>query len=112
MWSRLLPLRLAVPAAKVPKCNYMEGPGGRKVQNRRPKSLSVAGLRRHWDLIPLFTVITVAMSCVGIYVVRLATKATDISWRSHDPHASDAYISKPFKLISTHPPEQDVTVMP
>ena len=111
MMSRFLPFRLSGSVANVARCNYMTGPGSRGMQNTKPRSLSVEGLKQHWDLIPLFTVMTIAMSGVVLYVGRLATKTPDVSWRKVE-NPSDIYMNRGAKLISTHPKEKDATVVP
>ena len=111
MMSRLLPFRLAGSAANVARCNYMTGPGSRGVQNTKPRSLSIEGLKKHWDLVPLFAVMTVAMTGVVLYIGRLATKTPDITWRKVEC-PSDDYANKPLKLISTHPREKDFYAIP
>ena len=50
----------------------MKGPKGREGQNKKPHSLTIEGLKKHWDLIPLFGVMTIAMSGVVLYVGRLS----------------------------------------
>ena len=111
MWSRLLITRLAGSTAKVGRCNYMKGPKGREGQNKKPHSLTIEGLKKHWDLIPLFTVMTIAMSGVVLYVGRLCTKTPDVSWRKVE-NPSDDYKDRSSKLWSTHSADLDHTVVP
>ena len=89
----------------------MKGPQGRDAQNQKPHSLTIEGLKKHWDLIPLFAVMTIAMSGVALYVGRLCTKTPDVSWRKVE-NPSDDYKDKSSKLWTTHSPDLDHTVVP
>ena len=112
MLTRLFPLaRAAASAPKVVKRNYMHGKGSRMENNSLPFSLTMKGLKIHYDLIPLFVVVGGAMVAVCIYIGRLAAVNPDVAWRKQETPQND-YSNKDFKLIRTHPPEKDVIAFP
>ena len=112
MLTRLFPLaRAAASAPKVVKRNYMYGKGSRSEQNGMPFSLTMRGLKIHYDLVPLFVVVGGSLVAVCIYIGRLAAVNPDVAWRKQETPQND-YSNRDFKLIRTHPPEKDFVAIP
>jgi len=61
---------------------YLEGANGRKANNsyKSMQGLTMASLRHHVALQPLFLIMGVGMTFVALYVGRLASKTTDVNW--------------------------------
>jgi NADH dehydrogenase (ubiquinone) 1 alpha subcomplex subunit 4 len=84
--SRPIPLVTTMRVANIMKRNYRKGPGSRAEQNRPPQGLTLASVKTHYSLLPLYASLGFAMTCVVLYCFRLATKPTDVSWRKeHEP---------------------------
>jgi len=61
------------------KLNYMNGPGSRSQQNKmfgRMPGMTVASLKKHYDLIPIVMIIGLAIVYPAVYTARLALRAT------------------------------------
>ena len=85
--------------ANIMERSYMSGKGSRAEQNRRPQGLTVASLKTHYSLLPLYGALGFAMTVMVLYCIRLATKPTDISWKKdHEPW--EYYRHREFKLVN------------
>merc|ERR1712109_79906 len=93
MLSRLIP-----HLKNVPKRSYMHGLGSRSEQNSLPRSLTIAGIKQEWSLIPLYVVMTIAMTGVVYYCGRLAIQGSDVSWMK-EAEPWNYYSDKEFKII-------------
>lgn len=81
------------------KRNYMTGKGSREQQNLAPMGLTMASIKTHYSLVPLYASLGFAMSVVVLYCIRLATKPTDLSWtKEHEPW--EYYRHREFKFIN------------
>ena len=57
----------------------MTGPGSRAEQNKAPSGMSIASVKKHYSLIPLFVIMGWAMAVVVAYLGRLAFHR-DTNW--------------------------------
>ena len=62
-----------------PRRTAMTGPGSRAEQNKAPSGMSIASMKKHYSLIPLFVIMGWAMAVVVTYVGRLAFHR-DTNW--------------------------------
>jgi len=60
---------------------YLFGKGGRMKNNGAPQGLTLASVKHHVALQPLFVIMGVGIVFVCAYVGRLASKTTDVNWR-------------------------------
>jgi len=82
---------------------YLMGKGGRKMNNiTPPQGLSVASLKHHVALQPLFVIMGVGIVFVCAYVGRLASKTTDVNWRKEKDTAElhKYYENRQFKWFN------------
>ena len=49
---------------------------------------TVSSLKHHIALQPLFVIMAAGMTFVGAYIIRLATKTTDVSWTKKEERVS------------------------
>ena len=61
--------------------------------------MSLAGLKKHSSLVPLFVIMGAGMTFVAAYCMRLATKTTDVNW-SKNEEPWNYYKSKQFKFFN------------
>jgi len=105
--------RLARSARTFPtlgKMNYMNGPGSRSMQNRWKDTtvMELDRLKVHYDLIPILIIIGFAVVYPTAYCIRLATKATDVTWRKEEQPYED-YVAKEYKLYNPYGNQKEVT---
>ncbi len=63
--------------------------------------MTVKSLKHHIALQPLFVIIGAGLIFVSAYVVRLATKTTDINWmKKEEPY--EYYRKRQFKFLNPH----------
>jgi hypothetical protein len=77
----------------------MEGAGSRAEQNRPMQGMTLRLLKKHMSLISLAVIMGVAVTFVGAYCIRQATRAPDVSWRKK-PEAYEAYRDKQYKFLN------------
>ena len=94
--------RSARPFPTLGKMNYMNGAGSRSTQNRWKDTtvMSFEKLKVHYDLLPIIVIIGFAVVYPTAYCIRLATKATDVTWRKEEQPYED-YVAKEYKLINS-----------
>lgn len=63
------------------------------------QGLTMESLKRHTALIPLAVIMAAGMTFVGAYIIRLATKTTDVSW-TKKPEPYNEYHGKQFKFLN------------
>ena len=84
------------------KLNYMNGPGSRSQQNKmfgRMPGMTVASLKKHYDLIPIVMIIGLAIAYPAVYTARLALRATDVTWtKEKEPY--EMWAAKEYKLFN------------
>jgi len=84
------------------KLNYMNGPGSRSQQNKifgRMPGMTIASLKRHYDLIPIIMIIGLAIAYPAAYTARLALRATDVTWtKEKEPY--EMWAAKEYKLFN------------
>jgi len=59
---------------------YLFGKGGRTQNNGLCQGMTVASLKHHVALQPLFVIMGVGIVFVCAYIGRLASKTTDVNW--------------------------------
>ena len=66
------------------------------------QGMTLQSIKKHYSLIPLFAVISAAMSVVVFYVIRLATYSTEVNWtkRSGENAPWNDYAAREYKLIN------------
>jgi len=82
---------------------YLEGRGGRKANNgTRMQGMTVASLRHHVALQPLFIIIGAGMTMVTAMIIRAATKATDVNWSKNKEvdYTVNHYKEKQYKFVN------------
>ncbi|XP_023344889.1 uncharacterized protein LOC111714087 isoform X1 [Eurytemora carolleeae] len=82
---------------------YLEGKGGRKMNNgTRMQGMTLASLRHHVALQPLFIIMGAGVTMVTAMCIRTATKTTDVNWRKikEEDYAVNHYKAKQFKLLN------------
>ncbi|KAK4292985.1 hypothetical protein Pmani_016262 [Petrolisthes manimaculis] len=68
------------------------------------QGLSIASLKRHPALIPLYVFLGAGVAMSALYTFRLATKNPDVSWnRDTNPEPQRAYTNKRYKFMDTRP---------
>ena len=60
---------------------YMEGRGGRKQNNQRMQGMRLGSLKKHFGIVPLYVIMTGAISFITWYAYRLATKGAHLNYR-------------------------------
>ena len=61
--------------------------------------MSIASLKHHVALTPLFAIMGAGIVFVCSYCVRLASSTTDVNWsKKHEPY--EAYRNKKFKFLN------------
>ena len=83
---------------------YITGPGGRKANNAlwKMQGMNVKSLKHHVALQPLFVIIGAGLIFVGSYVIRLASKTTDINWSKEKDYTKVMayYENRQFKMLN------------
>lgn len=81
---------------------YLEGAGGRRLNNARMQGLSLSSLRHHYCLQPLFIIMGAGITMVTLMCVRMVTKASDINWAKskEEDYAVNHYKDKQYKLLN------------
>merc|ERR1712080_811801 len=81
---------------------YLYGTGGRAQNNMHMQGTTMASLKHHKALQPLFIIMAGGMIFVSAYCFRLATKTTDINWsKNKDPLSQmDYYKNRQFKWFN------------
>jgi hypothetical protein len=82
---------------------YITGKGGRLENNHTPmQGLTWKTLKHHKALQPLFVIIGAGMLFVGAYIVRLASKTTDINWTKQKDLGDhmEYYADRQFKMFN------------
>uniref|UniRef100_A0A6M2DK57 Putative cytochrome c oxidase subunit ndufa4 mori n=1 Tax=Xenopsylla cheopis TaxID=163159 RepID=A0A6M2DK57_XENCH len=71
------------------------------------QGLSLASLKKHPALIPLYVIVGAGAFGAAYYVFRLATRNPDVTWnRKSNPEPWEAYRNKQYKFYS---PVRDYT---
>ena len=60
--------------------------------------MTADSLKHHTALQPLFMIMGLGMAFVGAYILRLATKTTDVNWTKQD-QPYEYYRNRRFKFI-------------
>jgi hypothetical protein len=83
------------------KVGVMYGPRSRFANNGIMPGLTLASLKHHVALQPLFVIIGGGMVFVCAYIGRLASKTTDVNWLKHkDANVMEVYRGKQFKFFN------------
>eukprot|EP00092_Neocalanus_flemingeri_P067272 GFUD01082084.1.p2 GENE.GFUD01082084.1~~GFUD01082084.1.p2 ORF type:complete len:109 (+),score=34.41 GFUD01082084.1:29-355(+) len=79
---------------------YLKGKGGRHPNNEL-HHLNMAFFRHQKGLMPLFIIGFGGSIFVGLYMIRLAMKTTDVNWtKAKDERITNFYRNKQMKLIN------------
>merc|ERR1711973_63443 len=78
---------------------------GSRMENNKLKTLSGLtwpSLKKNYSLIPLFVIMGAGTVMMVSYIIRLATKTTDVSWRKPKEGEApyDYYRGKQFKFLN------------
>jgi len=64
------------------------------------KGLTVASLKKHYALIPLFVILGGGMLLSAAYLARIAIKSPEVSWKKKaNPEPWQDYDGKRYKLL-------------
>merc|ERR1711887_474050 len=73
----------------------------RRQNNTKMQGLSLASLKRHPALIPLYASCGFGVMLTCMYVTRLATRCPDVAWANKNTaHPQMAYETKQYKFFS------------
>ncbi|XP_059151228.1 cytochrome c oxidase subunit NDUFA4-like [Physella acuta] len=66
------------------------------------KGLTLASLKHHPSLVPLFVCVGAGMAWAGYYIVRLATRCPDVGWKDKQEGMANVRwpVNKQYKFYS------------
>jgi len=67
------------------------------------QGMTMASMRRHFGLAPLAAIMSAGMVFVGVYIIRLGTRTTDIQWVKNPDGFNDCYKDKNFRILNMGP---------